>query len=834
MRYFSLALLLCFALASYRISDSSSTYGEKQAVLTYANDAPVSYCENSANLALSVKSYKVNGNDMIRVTLTDKDNARWQVPEDAVIPNLASMKQNNFDDVNVDFTASPASLKITRKSDGVVLFDTAPLSTDSALVYQDCYLSLANTAVPPKASIYGIGEQMTSFHLADPMKVSLFSSDNPTTPAGSGSYGTHPFYVEIKDSPMGHAYGMWFMNSNAMEVTFDRSVGIKYETIGGVLDFFIFTAVNPIEVVKQYHALIGYPVEVPYWAFGWQQSRWGWPNLDFIENVVAQYDSHDLPLDVVWFDIDYMDKYRDFTFDPVRFPHDQVKAFTNKLHRDDRYLMAIVDPSIANVTGYAPHDDGMAAGVFVKDTDNTPFLSKQWAGFTYFPDYLANPATTAWWTKYITSWVNEYGIDGVWTDMNEPACFMDGISHAAPPATPFDMNNPPWQPPSLLHPKLYSKTLPMTCHDDWSYQYNTHSLYGFKESVDTRTAIKHAKPGLRSFLLTRSSFAGSGRYTSMWLGDNEATWAQMSASIAGIMTMNMMGLPMVGADACGFIGDTTQELCTRWSQLSAFTPFSRNHNANSAKDQEPYLFDQTLQNALREAVYFKYQLFPFYYTQYMKVTTEGGPFIRGLAFEFPDDYTARLVDTTFMVGSSLLVAPMLGQGSSSLSVYLPDGVWKSLTTADRLIDSKGAISRFAVPLGDPFPVFVRGGHIVPMQESGRTLTAAMKTELSLYVVADRNGNAEGEIIIDDGLTEHADRAVVQFKLADKTLKSTVVESNIPASMNRSIWAITVVNAGNPKKVKVNGKEAAYTTVLDGIKIHNIDVPVLSEMTVELM
>lgn len=117
-----------------------------------------------------------------------------------------------------------------------------------------------------------------------------------------------------------------------------------------------------------------------------------------------------------------------------------------------------------------------------------------------------------------------------------------------------------------------------------SKYYDLHNMYAHYEGVATRYALEKAR-GTRSFVLTRANFAGSGKHMSHWLGDNSATWESMQASIAGVISMQMFGIPLVGADICGFGGNSNEELCARWMQLGAFYPFSRNHNANDAIPQ---------------------------------------------------------------------------------------------------------------------------------------------------------------------------------------------------------------------------------------------------------
>ncbi len=149
---------------------------------------------------------------------------------------------------------------------------------------------------------------------------------------------------------------------------------------------------------------------------------------------------------------------------------------------------------------------------------------------------------------------------------------------------------------------LDQNTLTMSARQDLASAYHTHSLYGYFESIATHTALRNVNRR-RPFVLSRSTFVGSGRYTAHWTGDNQATYESMAVSVSHILSFALFGVPMVGADICGFNSNTTAELCARWMQLGALYPFSRNHNTWNTIAQEPYALGKevlhTSQAALR-------------------------------------------------------------------------------------------------------------------------------------------------------------------------------------------------------------------------------------------
>ncbi|NXW52162.1 SUIS protein, partial [Nyctiprogne leucopyga] len=159
-------------------------------------------------------------------------------------------------------------------------------------------------------------------------------------------------------------------------------------------------------------------------------------------------------------------------------------------------------------------------------------------------------------------------------DMNEVSNFIKGSIKGC---AQNDLNYPPFT-PNIVENLMFSKTLCMDAVQKWGKHYDVHSLYGYSMAISTRKVIEALFPGKRSFLISRSTFVGSGKYTGHWLGDNAATWDHLKWAIPGMLDFNLFGIPYIGADICGFFDNTTEELCRRWMQVGAFYPFSRNHN----------------------------------------------------------------------------------------------------------------------------------------------------------------------------------------------------------------------------------------------------------------
>ncbi|KAL6037192.1 hypothetical protein STEG23_003002 [Scotinomys teguina] len=234
----------------------------------------------------------------------------------------------------------------------------------------------------------------------------------------------------------------------------------------------------------------------------------------------------------------------------------------------------------------------------------------------------------------------------------------------------------------ILDKLLYSKTLCMDAVQSWGKQYDVHSLYGYSMAIATEKAVEKVFPNKRSFILTRSTFAGSGRHAAHWLGDNTASWEQMEWSITGMLEFGLFGMPLVGADICGFVADTTEELCRRWMQLGAFYPFSRNHNADGYVEQDPAFFgqDSLLVKTSRHYLTIRYTLLPFLYTLFYKAHVYGETVARPFLHEFYEDPNSWIEDTQFLWGPALLITPVLRPGAELVSAYIPDATWYDYET----------------------------------------------------------------------------------------------------------------------------------------------------------
>lgn len=228
--------------------------------------------------------------------------------------------------------------------------------------------------------------------------------------------------------------------------------------------------------------------------------------------------------------------------------------------------------------------------------------------------------------------------------------------------------------PGLWNLDNMSLSLNATHPSNNETEYNLHSLFGLSETKITYEILTNQSvtplKDKRIFILSRSTFSGSGQYTSHWLGDNHRTWNDMKYSISGVMDFNMFGIPLVGPDTCGFIGEGGQEeLCGRWVQLATFFPFARQHRDKSGgggkneiwRMQEPY--KTWAKNALFERLQYVRQM----YTCMYEASINGGTCFDPLFFHYPldgihNDEVHEDIETTFIAANTYKVSPIIQEG----------------------------------------------------------------------------------------------------------------------------------------------------------------------------
>ncbi|CAH8267574.1 unnamed protein product, partial [Arabidopsis lyrata] len=719
----------------------------------------------------------------LRVHITDAKRQRWEVPYNLLRreqpPRVigksrkspVTVQEISGPELILSFTTDPFSFAVRRRSNRETIFNTSSSDENfGEMVFKDQYLEIS-TSLPKDSSLYGFGEnsQPNGIKLVPNEPYTLFTEDVSAFKLNTDLYGSHPVYMDLRNvRGKSYAHSVLLLNSNGMDVLY-RGGSLTYKVIGGVFDFYFFAGPSPLNVVDQYTSLIGRPAPMPYWSLGFHQCRWGYRNVSVLEEVVDNYQKAKIPLDVIWNDADYMDGYKDFTLDLVNFPHAKLLAFLDRIHKMGMKYVVINDPGIGVNASYGVYQRGMANDVFIK-YEGKPFLAQMWPGPVYFPDFL-NPKTVSWWGDEIRRFHELVPIDGLWIDMNEVSNFCSGLctipegkqcpSGGEPGVTCCldckNITNTRWDdPPYKINATgnkapLGFKTIPTSAyHYNGVREYDAHSIYGFSEAISTHKALLDVQ-GKRPFILSRSTFVGSGQYAAHWTGDNQGTWQSLQVSISTMLNFGIFGVPMVGSDICGFFPPTPEELCNRWIEVGAFYPFSRDHADYYAPRKELYQWGTVAESA-RNALGMRYKLLPFLYTLNYEAHMTGAPIARPLFFSFPDYTECYGLSKQFLLGSSLMISPVLEQGKTQVEALFPPGSWYHIFDMTQVVVSKNG-KRVTLPA----PLNVVNVHlyqntILPMQQGRLNSKEARTTPFSLVVTFPARaseGYATGKLFLDD-------------------------------------------------------------------------------------
>ncbi|KAH9904359.1 glycoside hydrolase family 31 protein [Xylariomycetidae sp. FL2044] len=428
----------------YAASNIFNGNGTLTADLTLAGSACNAYGTDLVDLKLLVEYQTEN---RLHVKIYDAAEQVYQVQED-VIPRPESRGIPASDSaLQFSLTEDPFSFTVTRSESGEAIFST----NGSSLVFESQFVHL-RTSLPTDPNLYGLGEHSDSFRLptTDYERV-LWNAESPFIPRGENLYGSHPMYLEHRIAAGGNtsqSHGVFLLNANGMSIVINRTESggqyLEYNTLGGVLDFYFLAGPTPTDVTKQYAEVVGLPAMMPYWTLGFQQSKYGYWDVNQAAEVVANYSTAGIPLEVLWGDIDYMDYRQVFTLDPERFPLHKMRELVQTLHdRGQKYVM-MLDPGIHQVDNYSTYARGLKSDVFLKAEDGSPYCGVQWAGVVVWPDWM-KPETQTWWTNEILEFFDpETGldVDGIWNDMNEASNFVPNIT--MDPALVAELgNNPP-------------------------------------------------------------------------------------------------------------------------------------------------------------------------------------------------------------------------------------------------------------------------------------------------------------------------------------------------------------------------------------------------------
>ncbi|KAL4894538.1 glycosyl hydrolases family 31-domain-containing protein [Aspergillus ambiguus] len=631
---------------------------------------------------------------------------------------------------------------------------------------------------PGYSHVFGIPEHADSLSLRE-------------TRGGSGNhdepyrmYNSDVFEYEL-NSPMtlygsiplmqahrkGSTVGVFWLNAAETWVDIVKSgssnplalgIGAKTDTQShwmsesGRIDLFVFLGPTPQDISKTYGELTGYTQLPQHFAIAYHQCRWNYVTDEDVKDVDRNFDKYQIPYDVIWLDIEYLDDRKYFTWDPLTFPN--PIGMEEQLDDSERKLVVIIDPHIKNSDQYAISQELKSKGLATRNKDGEIYEGWCWPGSSSWIDCF-NPEALKWWhglfkyDKFKGTLPNVF----IWNDMNEPSVFNG-------PETTMPKDNLHW--------------------GNWEHR-DIHNVHGITFVNATYDAMLERKKGevRRPFILTRSYYAGAQRTSAMWTGDNQATWEHLAISIPMVLNNGISGYPFAGADVGGFFHNPSKDLLTRWYQAGIWYPFFRAHAHIDTRRREPYLISEPHRSIIAQSIRLRYQLLPAWYTAFHEASVNGTPIVRPQWYVHPSDEAGFAIDDQLYLGTTgLLTKPVVAEGVDRAEIYIADDE-KYYDYFDYTV-YQGAGKRHSVPAPiDKVPLLMQGGHIIPRKDRPRRSSGLMKWDpYTLVITLDKHGQADGTVYVDDGETFDYERGAYihrRFHFQDSVLSSEDIGTKGP-------------------------------------------------------
>jgi len=536
-------------------------------------------------------------------------------------------------------------------------------------------------AAPSGESYYGMGDKPVQSNLRgkrfENWATDSYAFERHTDPI----YKTIPFYTALHKKK---AYGIFFDNSfrSFFDFCHEQRQITSFWAQGGEMNYYFIYGPKMIDVVASYSDLTGTPELPPLWTLGFHQCKWSYFPESKVKEVAHKFRELQIPCDAIYLDIDYMEGFRCFTWNKEYFPN--PKKMVQELLDDGFKTVAIIDPGIKIDEDYGVYKEGIENDYFCKRADGPYMKGKVWPGECYFPDYT-NPKVRKWWSGLFKELIDEIGVKGVWNDMNEPAV-MEVPNKTFPDDVRHDYDGNP-----CSHRKA-------------------HNIYGMQMAKATYEGLKKYSYPDRPFVITRSAYSGTQRYSSTWTGDNIATWDHLWIANIQAQRMSLSGYSFAGSDIGGFAEQPTGELYTRWIQLGVFHPFCRAHSSGDHGEQEPWSFDEDVIDIVRKFIELRYTLLPYIYTAFWRYINEGMPIVKSLVLFDQNDQQTYDRNDEFVFGEKILVCPVMEPNAQGRRMYIPVGNWYNFWT-DEFVKG-GKEMRVEADI-DSMPIFIKEGAIIP-------------------------------------------------------------------------------------------------------------------------
>lgn len=597
--------------------------------------------------------------------------------------------------------------------------------------------------------VYGLGENVRGINKRGWVYESKCSDDPNHTESKRSLYGAHNFIIIADadnpaaskglfiDYPGRVIFDIGYLDKNELVITVCSGNFTAY-VVSPAMDGADGSDNHLYSIVRQFRHIIGKSYVPPRWAFGYQQCRWSYMSADEICDVVDNYRRRNIPIDAVYLDIDYMERYKDFTVNKETFP--DFADFVRKMREKHIHLVPIIDAGVKIEDGYGTYEEGIKNGYFCKEADGEDFVAGVWPGRVHFPDVLNEDARR--WFGHGYKVLLDAGIDGFWNDMNEPAIFYSEkhLKEVFDKIDDYKGKNLDIQ--SFFEFKGMVEGVANNLGDYERFYHratqpdgevvvrhdHVHNLYGFNMTRAASESFKELAPDKDILMFSRASYIGMHRYGGIWTGDNHAWWSHILLSLKMLTSLNMCGFMYVGSDVGGFNDNTTEELLMRWMGLAVFVPLMRNHAAAGTRYQELYRFTDT--DTFKNIVTMRYALIPYLWEAYRRAVEQDTLMYRPLGFEHPEDKVAVATEDQLYVGEDIMICPVYTQNAVGRYVYLPEPMTMvRMKSADEYELEKYEAGHYFVEIpAQEIVFFIRDGHRIPLYKSAEYTEAVFGNE----------------------------------------------------------------------------------------------------------
>lgn len=610
--------------------------------------------------------------NIIRVTVTHFAGKRDNAPhfETYEEPVNAVIEEN---DETVSFTSGKLTARVQKgenwrvdyvAEDGRVLTSSAfrgmgrALDKDTSKTYMSDSLML-----DVGECVYGLGERFAAY-VKNGQSIDMWNADGGT--ASEQTYKNIPFYMTNR------GYGVFVEDTSdvSFEVASEKVERVQFSAEGETIVYDVIYGGTPKAVLDGYTALTGRPALMPAWSFGLWLSTSFTTNYDektatsFIQGMADR----DIPLSVFHFDCFWMKGFNwcDFTWDEETFP--DPEGMLKRYHDRGLHLCCWINPYIGQASPL--FREGMEHGYLLKKTNGDVWQTDLWQAGMGILD-VTNPDARAWYCDHLRK-ILRMGVDCLKTDFGERIPVRD-IAY-------------------------YDGKDPLHMHNYYTFLYNKMVFDLLKEERGEGEAI----------LFARSATAGSQQFPVHWGGDNSASYISMAETLRAGLSMSHSGFGFWSHDISGFEQTAPADVYKRWAAFGLLSSHSRLHGSSSYR--VPWLFDEESCDVVRKFTRLKCRLMPYLYGAAVEAHEHGTPMMRPMMLEFPDDPACDTLDRQYMMGESLLVAPVFHE-DSHVDYYLPDGLWTSLLDGRKV---QGGHWQKETHDFLSLPLMVRPGTVLPM------------------------------------------------------------------------------------------------------------------------